>query len=53
MSASEDPQAGVVTTIDPATGSRLDTYEETSDQRVDAILDRASRAAAPCSSVGT
>jgi succinate-semialdehyde dehydrogenase/glutarate-semialdehyde dehydrogenase len=36
----------MVTTIDPSSGSRLAVYEETSDEQIDAILDRALRAAA-------
>jgi succinate-semialdehyde dehydrogenase/glutarate-semialdehyde dehydrogenase len=35
----------MVTTIDPSSGSRLAVYEETSDEQIDAILDRALRAA--------
>jgi succinate-semialdehyde dehydrogenase/glutarate-semialdehyde dehydrogenase len=35
----------MVTTIDPATGSQLAAYQETSDEQVDAVLDRAHRAA--------
>ena len=33
----------MVTTIDPSSGSRLAVYEETSDEQIDAILDRALR----------
>jgi succinate-semialdehyde dehydrogenase / glutarate-semialdehyde dehydrogenase len=36
----------MVTTIDPSSGSQLAAYEETSDEQIDAILDRALRAAA-------
>jgi succinate-semialdehyde dehydrogenase/glutarate-semialdehyde dehydrogenase len=46
MSTAGHATAGVVTTIDPATGSQLATYEETSDEQVNVILDRARRAAA-------
>jgi succinate-semialdehyde dehydrogenase/glutarate-semialdehyde dehydrogenase len=35
----------MVTTVDPSSGSRLAVYEETSDEQIDAILDRALRAA--------
>jgi succinate-semialdehyde dehydrogenase/glutarate-semialdehyde dehydrogenase len=36
---------GTVTTIDPSSGSQLAAYEETSDERIDAVLERAHRAA--------
>ncbi|HEX4832464.1 MAG TPA: NAD-dependent succinate-semialdehyde dehydrogenase [Trebonia sp.] len=36
--------AGQVTTIDPASGARLADYDETTDEQVDATLDRAHRA---------
>jgi succinate-semialdehyde dehydrogenase/glutarate-semialdehyde dehydrogenase len=38
--------AGKISTIDPATGTELAAYPETADDQVDAILDRAQRAAA-------
>jgi succinate-semialdehyde dehydrogenase/glutarate-semialdehyde dehydrogenase len=38
--------AGKISTVDPATGSELAAYPETSDDAVDGILDRAYRAAA-------
>jgi acyl-CoA reductase-like NAD-dependent aldehyde dehydrogenase len=45
MNAPADTRAGMVTTIDPATGSELADYPETSDEQVDAILERAHQAA--------
>jgi succinate-semialdehyde dehydrogenase/glutarate-semialdehyde dehydrogenase len=46
MNNSRHTPAGMVTTIEPATGSLLAMYEETSDEQVDTILGRAKRAAA-------
>jgi acyl-CoA reductase-like NAD-dependent aldehyde dehydrogenase len=37
---------GMVTTVDPSKGSELAAYKETPEEQVDAILDRAERAAA-------
>jgi succinate-semialdehyde dehydrogenase / glutarate-semialdehyde dehydrogenase len=45
MTTPADARAGMVTTINPATGSELATYKETSDEQIDAVLDRAHRAA--------
>src|ERR1700749_282743 len=45
MTAARIP-AGKVTTTDPATGVDLATYPETSEDHVDAVLDRAWRTAA-------
>jgi succinate-semialdehyde dehydrogenase / glutarate-semialdehyde dehydrogenase len=38
--------AGTVQTFNPATGAQLASYQETSDEQVDALLDRAKQAAA-------
>ena len=46
MTTAAHTPVGTVTTIDPSNGSELAAYEETSDEQVDAILDRAKRAAA-------
>jgi succinate-semialdehyde dehydrogenase / glutarate-semialdehyde dehydrogenase len=45
MKTAADSIVGMVTTIDPSNGSQLAAYEETSDEQIDAILDRAVRAA--------
>ncbi|HEY6494691.1 MAG TPA: NAD-dependent succinate-semialdehyde dehydrogenase [Trebonia sp.] len=45
MNTPADLRPGMVTTIDPATGSELAAYEETSDEQIDAVLGRAHRAA--------
>src|ERR1700734_2345565 len=37
--------AGTVTTIDPSSGAQLAAYAETSDEQIDAVLERAHRAA--------
>ena len=45
MKTAAEANGGMVTTIDPSNGSQLATYKETSDEQIDAILDRALRAA--------
>lgn len=45
MTTAAHTPVGTVTTVDPSNGSELAAYEETSDERVDAILDRAKRVA--------
>lgn len=45
MTTAAHTPVGTVTTIDPSNGSELAAYEETSDERVDAILDRAKQVA--------
>ncbi|MGH3169997.1 MAG: NAD-dependent succinate-semialdehyde dehydrogenase [Trebonia sp.] len=45
MNAPADTRTGMVTTVNPATGAELADYPETSDDRIDAVLDRAHRAA--------
>ena len=45
MKAPVHTAAGVVTTVDPSNGFQLAGYEETSEGQIDAILDRARRAA--------
>ena len=44
---------GTVKTIDPATGAHLAAYEESSEEQIDATLDRAVRAAASWRSLGS
>jgi len=45
MTTAAHTPVGTLTTIDPSSGSELAAYEETSDEQIDAILDRAARAA--------
>jgi succinate-semialdehyde dehydrogenase / glutarate-semialdehyde dehydrogenase len=45
MATPAQTRAGTVTTIDPASGTQLAAYAETSDEQIDAVLERAHRAA--------